>query len=212
MKKIVKPVINCTTKAHVKLNKKARKVITNMTTNAATFPGTATSVAKLQADQVLYEGYIANAKGNDEVMKQRNSMALTIMDDLKALLSPVDDAAKNDPAIIAQSGFDSSADPTPHSIPVKVIIKRIVNGETSQTAKIFIEPMGQHGLTFHIRVTTVANAPVNDPSWVTVVQTTSSKELIVPNLSRGKEVFIQVNAMNAAGTGLWSEVFPFILQ
>ena len=113
---------------------------------------------------------------------------------------------------IAQSGFDSSADPTPQSIPVKVIIKWIENGKTTQTAKIFIEPMGQHGLTFHIRITTAANAAVNDPSWVTVLQTTSSKELIVPNLTRGKEVFIQVNAMNAAGTGLWSEAIPFILQ
>ena len=212
MKKIIKAVINCTTKAHVALNKKAMKVIKSMTDNAATFPGTDADVAKLAADQKLYAGYIAGAKGNSQIKAQRDSMAPVIMEDLQELLPPVNKVAAGDPAIIAQSGFDSSADPTPSSIPKQVIIKRIENGETSQTGKIYIDSMGQYNLTFHIRISTVANAPVNDPSWTTVVQTTNSRELIIPNLTRGKEVFVQVNAMNTAGTGLWSESFSFILQ
>ena len=188
------------------------KVIKSMTDNAATFPGTAADVTKLSNNQALYAIYIAGAKGNSEVKAQRDSMALVIMEDLQNLLPPVNKVAAGDPAIIAQSGFDSSADPTPSSIPNQVMIKRIVNGKTSQTGKIYIDSMGQSRLTFHIRISTVANAPINDPSWTTVMQTTSSRKLIIPNLTRGKEVFVQVNAMNTAGTGLWSESFPFILQ
>jgi hypothetical protein len=174
MKKVIKPVINCAVRAHVKLSKRALRVYNNMTANSAIFPGTSADVTQLGTDQVLYASYIADAKGDDKVKAQRNTMAETIMGDLKALLSPVDKVANNDPAIIALSGFDSSAEPTPHSIPVKVVIKRIVNGETNLSGKIYIEPMGQTGLTFNVRITTVANAGVNDPSWVLVLQTTNS--------------------------------------
>ena len=212
MARKIRAVVHATVKSHVKLNKKALQVKKGMTDNAATFPGTAVDVTKLSDDQALYATYIAGAKGNTVVKAQRNSMALVILDDLQKLLPPVNIVANGDPAIIAQAGFDSSADPTPHSIPKQVVIKRMVNGAENQTAKIYIEAMGQSGLTFQVRITTVPNAASNDPSWVLVLQTTSSKKLIIPNLTRGKEVFIQINAMNAAGIGIWSDAKPFILQ
>jgi hypothetical protein len=212
MKRIAKVAINCTNRAHVKLNKLCVKVIDGLTENAAEFPDATDGVTKLKTDQALYAKQIGTAKGNATITKQRNMQADIILADLQALGIVVDEVADGDVGIIALSGFDSSLDPSPKSIPEKVVISRVINGAITQTAKIFIESTGQTNLVFHVRISTVANAPVNDPSWVTVLQTTNSRELIIPNLTRGKEVFIQVNAMNAAGTGLWSEAFPFILQ
>jgi hypothetical protein len=212
MKRIAKAVVNCKVTAYVKLNKLAIRVKNNLSKNIADFPGITEALDKLDTDLALYSIQVGMAKGNTTITKQRNSQAVIILADLHSLADLVNAIAKGDVVIIALSGFDNSLDPSPHAIPVKVIIKRIVNGVSNLTAKIFIESMGQRNLTYNVRITTVTNAPIDDPGWVQVLQTTSSKKLIVPNLIRGQEIFVQINALNAAGTGLWSETMPFILQ
>jgi hypothetical protein len=209
MKKITKAVILCTARAYVSLNKLALKVKNALILNASTFPGTATLVATLGTDQANFATYIAGAKGNATVTNQRNELAPTILADLQALLIPVNAIAKGNTAIIALSGFPNSADPTPQSIPAQVVIKRIVDGPTTLSAKIFIESLKQSRLTYTVRTTTVAGAGANDPSWKVVLQTTSSRKLIIPNLTHLQEIYIDVCASNAHGTGLYSDPMAF---
>lgn len=209
MKKITIAVILCSVKAYVKLNKLALKVKNAMTLNASTFPGTAALVTTLGTDQGLFATYIAGAKGNTTIANQRNEQAPIILADLKALLIPVNAVAKGNSAIIALSGFPNSADPTPQSIPAQVVIKRIEDGPTSLSAKIFIESLKQSHLTYTVRTTTVAGAGVNDPSWKVVLQTTSSRKLIIPNLTHLQEIYVDVSASNAHGTGLYSDPMAF---
>ena len=212
MKRIITAAIHCKGTAYIKLNERAIKVKNNMITNAGVFPDAAADLALLKTEQELFGTLIADAKGNSLVKKQRNTLAKKILLRLKILVMHVNLVAEGDPTIIILSGFDCSADPIRHPIPVKVVIRRVVNGASNRTAKIYIEAMGQTGLTFNVRVTTIANAVVDDLNWKTVLQTTNSKELVIPDLIRGKEVFITINASNASGTGLWSEAAPFILQ
>ena len=209
MKKITKAVILCSARAYVNLNKLALKVKNAMTLNATTFPGTAALVTQLGTDQATFAGYIANAKGNTTVKNQRNELAPIILADLQALLVPVNAVAKGNTAIIALSGFPTSADPTPQSIPAQVIIKRIVDGPITLSAKIFIESLKQPRLTYTVRTTTVAGAGVNDPSWKVVLQTTSMRKLIIPNLTHLQEIYVEVCASNAHGTGLYSDPMAF---
>lgn len=209
MKKITKAVILCTARAVVKLNKLALKVKNDMTANAGTFPGTTALVTTLSNNQALLATYIANAKGNTTVKNQRDEQAALVLADLQALLAPVNNVAKGNTAIIALSGFPNSADPTPQAIPGKVVIKRIVDGETTLSAKIFIESLKQNRLTYTVRMTTVAGAGVNDPSWKVVLQTTSSYKLIIPNLTHNQDIYIDVCAANAHGTGLFSDPMSF---
>ncbi len=209
MKKITKAVILCTVKAVVKLNKLALKVKNSMTTNASTFPGTAALVTTLSNDQALFATYIANAKGNTTVKNQRDEQAAIVLADLQNLLSPVNNVAKGNTAIIALSGFPNSADPTPQSIPAKIVIKRIVDGPTTLSAKIYIESLKQPRLTYTVRTTTVAGAGPNDPSWRVVLTTTSMKKLIIPNLTHLQEIYVDICAGNAHGTGLFSDPMPF---
>ena len=209
MKKITKAVILCTVKAYVSLSKLALKVKNALTTNASTFPGTAAQVTTLGTDQALFAIYVAGAKGNTTITNQRNEQALKVMTDLQALLGPVNTVAKGDTGIIALSGFPTSADPTPQSIPSKVVIKRIVDGATTLSAKIYIESLKLRNLTYTVRTTTVAGAGVNDPSWKVVLQTTNSHKLIIPNLTHLQEIYIDVSASNAHGTGLTSDPMTF---
>ncbi len=209
MKKITKAVILCSVRAYISLNKLAQKVKNAMTLNASTFPGTAAQVATLGTDQTTFAGYIANAKGNSTITNQRNEQAATVLADLQALLGPVNNVAKGNTAIIALSGFPNSADPTPQSIPAKIVIKRIVDGPTTLSAKIFIESLKLRNLTYTVRTTTVAGAGVNDPSWKVVLTTTSMKKLIIPNLTHLQEIYVDICAGNAHGTGLFSDPMPF---
>ncbi len=209
MKKITKAVILCTVKAVVKLNKLALKVKNAMTLNASTFPGTAALVTTLNNDQALFATYIANAKGNTTVKNQRDEQAAIVLADLQALLAPVNNVAKGNVATIALSGFPNSADPTPQSIPAQVVIKKVVDGPTTLSAKIHIVSLKQSHLTYTVRTTTVAGAGVNDPSWKIVLTTTSSRKLIIPNLIHNQEIYIDICAGNAHGTGLYSDPMSF---
>lgn len=209
MKKITKAVIICTARAIVALNKLAIKVKAAMTLNATTFPGTAAAVTTLNTDQTLFNTLIGTAKGNTVITKQRNEQAKLVLADLQALLIPVNAVAKGNEAIIALSGFPNSLDPSPQSIPSKVVIKQIVDGEVNLSAKITIVSLKQGRLTYTVRTTTVAGAGVNDPSWKVVLSTTSSRKLILLNLVKNQEIYIDVHASNARGTGIFSDPMPF---
>ena len=209
MKKITKAVILCTVKAVVGLNKLAIKVKNAMVANASTFPGTAALVTTLTTDQGLLSTYIAGAKGNTTVKNQRDEQAALVLADLQVLLAPVNTVAKGNVAIIALSGFPNSADATPQSIPGQVVIKKVVDGPTTLSAKIYIESLKQDRLTYTVRTTTVAAAGVNDPSWKIVLTTTSMHKLIIPNLTHLQEIYIDVCASNAHGTGLYSDPMSF---
>ena len=209
MKKIVKAVILCTAQAYVKLNKLALKVKNAMILNAATFSGTSALVTQLGTDQATFAGYVSNAKGNSTITNQRNELAPIILADLQALLAPVNAVAKGNTAIIALSGFPNSADPTPQSIPAQVVIKRIVDGPLTLSAKIYIQSLKQPRLTYTVRTTTVAGAGPNDPSWKVVLQTTSMRKLIIPNLTHLQEIYVDVCASNTHGAGLHSDPMAF---
>ena len=58
-------------------------------------------------------------------------------------------------------------------------------------------------------MTTVANASPEDPSWKVVLQTTSSRKLIIPNLVRNQDVYFDVNASNARGIGKFSDAMVY---
>lgn len=209
MRKTVKAVIGCKTTEYVRLNSIASRVKEGMLTNASLFPGTAAAVNKLKNDQLLFEDYIANAKGNHAILSQRNEQSKIVYADLQTLLHPVNTIAAGNVATIDLSGFPCSTDPAPRPVPDKVIIKRIVKGDTDLTAKIFIESLKQRNLTYTVRFTTVAGASVNDPTWKTILQVYSSKKLILPDLTPEQYMYISVSASNTAGAGIYSDPKPF---
>jgi len=156
--KVTKAVMGCTRSEVVAVNELAIKVKTGMTLNASLFPGTTAAITALGVDQGILAGYIGTARGNHTVTDQRNVQSAKVYGMLQALLFPVNTIANGNVATIDLSGFPSSLDSTPQAVPDKVIIKRIVKGDTELSAKIHISGLKQPHLTYTVRTTTVAGS------------------------------------------------------
>ena len=209
MKRVTKAVMGCNKNQPIAINSTAIKVKTNMTLNAALFTGTSAAVTALGVEQGTLAGFIGTAKGNHTIIDQRNVQAVKVYGMLQALLFPVNTVANGNVATIDLSGFPSSLDSNPQAVPGKVSIKKIVPGVTELSAKIHIDSLKQSRLTYTVRTTTVAGAGVNDPSWVTVLQTHSSLKLILTGLIYSQTLYISVNAFNSHGVGVFSDTVSF---
>lgn len=209
MKRATTAVINCKITEFIKLNTLAGRVVEKMTENAVEFPGTSTEVATLNASQELFTTLIATAKGNHVITDQRNEQAKLVLSNLQTILTLVNTIAAGNKATITLSGFAGSLDLTPQPIPSQVIIKRIVQGKTELSAKIYIMSLKQRHLTYTVKTTSVKGAAVNDPSWKEVLRTTSSYKLVLPDLERNQSIYISVRASNTRGEGIYSDPMRF---
>jgi hypothetical protein len=209
MKKIIKAVLNVDPKDAVEVNNLAIKVGAALAINGASFPGIATGLTKLNTDQAKLSTLMGTAKGNKTIKDQRILQSELVYADLQALAAIVNSVASNNLGLIDLSGFPNSANPTPQPIPNQIVIKRIVDAKTALTAKIYILSLKQKRLNYTVRMTTVANAPADDASWKVVLQTTSSRKLIIPNLVRNQDVYFDVNASNARGVGKFSDAMVY---
>ena len=209
MKRTPRAVMNCNKKSATAVFTRGGDVKAGMTTSAAMFPGTAAAIAALGTDLTQLGTYIGTARGNSVIKSLRDVLALKIYGELQLLLAPVNIAAAGNVATIGLSGFACSADAVLQTIPNQVIINKAVQWKTELSAKIFIESLKQPRLTYIVRTTTVAGAGVNDPSWVTVLQTPSSKKLIVPGLIKNQQIYISVNASSTHGIGTFSDPMSF---
>ena len=211
MKRVTKAVIIYKTSEVVSIYKLAVRVAERMKENAEKFPDTAEEVDTLNTEQQLLGQYIGTAKGNHVITNLRNEQAKVVHGLLQSLQHKVNVVADGDIATVGLSGFTVSSDPNPKPVPDKVIIRKIVKGKTDLSAKIFIESLKQRRLWYYVRTTSVAGAGINDPSWKEVLRTTSSKRLIISNLTHKEYVYISVNARSTAGEGMYSEAMSFCL-
>jgi hypothetical protein len=209
MKKTPKAVMNCNKRSATAVFTRGGEVKAGMTANAPLFPGTGGAITTLGTDLTQLGTYIGTARGNSVIKSLRDVLAAKIYGELQLLLSPVNIAAAGNEATIGLSGFASSSDSTPQAVPGQVMIKRIVPGATELSAKILIVGLKQPHLTYIVRTTTVAGAPVNDPSWVVALRTTNSRKLILTGLIHNQDIYIEVNASNVAGVGLFSDPMMF---
>ncbi|MBI3501446.1 MAG: fibronectin type III domain-containing protein [Bacteroidetes bacterium] len=214
MKRIFFAVMHCTPKQFGKLFQLLNKVIGKLTANSNIYGNPDPSLGVLQNEVVPFEKAIADAKkGGSEATEARNKEALKVHGLLKEELTYVNKVAKNDKDTILLSGFDASEEPEPAEVPDAPVIKKIDDGDSPGTAKIFLakttSPLltKKQKLTFIIEMTTTVS---DESSFKTVLLTHNSKKLIVPNLVRGQEVFIRISVMNARGQSNWSTVVSFI--
>ncbi len=187
----------------------AVKVFQEMTNNSVTFPGPPFPLVDLQAAIAQLEVLMGEAAtGNHQKVEDRNQQSAKVYNMLRSLAGYVNSIAQGDRNIVLLSGFDASDDPSPVPIPDKIIIRRVDRGETPHSAKIHIENPNNE----EIFIVQVCDAPLDEASFRTVLQSTSSRRLILENLVKGKEIFIRVAGQNARGQGEWSDPASFIPQ
>lgn len=186
----------------------SRTVIAAMTENISIYPlpDPALSVIAAQAD--LLEALIAEVEGGNHIkIPLREQEAATLYHLLQDETIYVNKIGDGDRGLLVQSGFLVSDPPNPKPIPEQVIIKHMEDYSSPNTAKIYIEPMGQKPLTFEVQST---QTPDDENSWKLELITGNSKALIIPHRIHGQQLWYRVSASNANGNGLWSTPIGFI--
>jgi len=184
------------------------RVLLSLRTNSAKFPNPDPSLDEFAAALNLLDSNLKLNDGGNNVKFSIADESQTVYDYLKDYLSYVNKVAKGDRTIINLSGFDSNIDAVVHSIPLKTVIKRIVNGSTEHSAKIFVYPVDQAD-RYKVEVTTT---PLDPKSFNLVINSVSRNNLEVPALVRAEETFMRVAAGNTHGWGPFSDFVGFVPQ
>lgn len=185
----------------------ARKVIAGYTANPEIFPNPDPPIADLQREADDLEEAITEAgTGNHQAVQDKDGQSATVHALLRNGTLYVSRIANGDIPTILLSGFDASDDPTPRAVPGRVPIQRIEDGPSGTSAKLFVETPGEP-VDFVVQM--LDGGP--DPNaWVTVLETSNSRALVVEGLERAKEVHFRVAARSTKGQGPWSDPASFI--
>jgi len=184
------------------------KVYTSLTSNPSVFIQSEPTLLELNTETIKLDTLLKSKDGS----KQKNQAILDQTDVvytiLKSLAAYTNKIANGDKSIILLSGFDCNNEPTTHDIPGKAIIKRLEDGNTSCSVKIFMEALADAD-RYKVEINTTSNA--NDPaSWKTVLDFGSINRLELKDLPRGQEIFLRVSGGNTWGWGIASESASFI--
>ncbi len=200
--------MHCTPKQFKKVFALCARVISFLTDNISDFATPAPTVLDLSTENDKLAALIGQAKGNHVKKDERDAQCLLIYNLLLDEIIYVDGIALGNKVLIEKSGFDASKEPEPHNIPAAPVIKKVKDGSTPHSSKINIQNMGI-GLTYKVQTSSKAD---DEASFVTALETTNSKKLVLENLQKGVEIFIRIAASNRRGQGDWSELAAFIPQ
>jgi hypothetical protein len=215
MKRSFKAVMHCTAKETSTLVDRSNNVITGLSSNTNTYPQPNPAVDELKAETSILAELSGQAKGSSQKKQARDQQAIKVYGMLLAESNYVNSVAKGDKAIILLSGFDVSAEPSPHPVPDVPVIKRIEDGNAPHSAKIFLAKITSPLLTTREKLTFIVQMCTDDSkeeNWKTVLQTQNSKSLILLSLVRKEEYLFRIAVMNARGQSDWSETASFVSQ
>jgi hypothetical protein len=184
------------------------RVLLSLRTNSATFPNPDPSLDEFAAALTLLDSNLKLNDGGKNVKFSISDESQIIFDYLKDYISYVNKIAKGDKTIINLSGFESNSEAVVHSIPLKTVIKRIENGSTEHSAKIFVYPVDQAD-RYKVEITTT---PLDLNSFKLVINSVSRNNLEVTGLVRAEETYMRVAAGNTHGWGPFSDFVGFVPQ
>ena len=135
-------------------------------------------------------------------MEKQAKVVHKILKDLTGYVSSV----TGDREQILLSGFQADKAPENHTIPKdRLVIKRVEDGKEVNSAKIFIEKIPAGNFIDRYKVETSSDGA----AWALVVETGSSRKLVVKDLKKLVEVFIRVTGGNTYGFSKPSEAVTF---
>jgi len=153
---------------------------------------------------------MARRKGSpyDTAAKNESGKDLRLM--LKQLAFYVSQVAEGDLQVLLSSGFALSAYPQAEEIPdmVKGIVLK--DGKQSGQARLDFK-RGKNVLLFEYRYAQTLDEE-GQPDWGTPLKTTSSRNNILAALVPYERCYVQVRAVNGAGTTAWSEAVSHVVR
>jgi hypothetical protein len=214
--KIITAVMHCKQKEHSKIIERGIKVRDGLYANIILYPAPPTDAVHFT---MLLDAAITaqgDAKGGGKpATTARNTATDALFATLENLVLYVNGLFKGDKDKLSKSGFDTSNDPAPNGIPAAPVIKRIENGDTPHSAKIFLAKTTSSLNTLKESVTYIlqmAEDASKEENFRTVLQIKNQHKLVVVNLTRGREEFFRIAESNSTGQSDWSETASFIPQ
>jgi hypothetical protein len=196
-------VLHLKSKVPQKVASLSAKVESSLTANAKIFSESDPTLVAFSAEVTKLDTAISAKDGskvkNQEIIDQTE----VVYGMLKSLVVYVNKVAKGDKAIILLSGFDCSNEPTYHDIPGKAMIRRVEDGSTIQSVKLYVESL-EYADRYKVEVATNQNGP-----WTTTLDFASLNRLEFTG-ERGKEILIRVSGGNCYGWGIPSDAASFI--
>ena len=207
MKKTFVAVLHIKTyRESVKVYQLAGRVISAYSSKPEMFKDLADVVEQLSDENAKLDSLIRSKDGSKTKNVTIEDQSLNVYTILKEALILVNKIAKGDKATILLSGFDSNEEYTEHDVPEKPIIKRIVDGKTLQSAKIYADAV-LYADRYKLEM---SENPADTGSWKTVIDPASVFKLELGNLTRAVEVWFRITAGNCHGWGIASDAVGFI--
>lgn len=132
---------------------------------------------------------------------------------LRTLLNYVNGLYEDMKVELEKSGFETNAVPSPHTVPDKLVIKKIVKHNLPGTIKIMLEPFTGSETSKKERKNYIVLifASEDATEYKSVVAGTNSRKLIVEDVPNMTTRWYSVIAVNAAGPSILASKVKFTL-
>jgi len=184
------------------------RVYTAMMANQSTFTNPDPALADFLIELTALDTLLKSQDGSTKLAQALANQSESVYNYLKSLCFYVNKVANGDKTIIGLSGFDCKLEANQHNIPEKAIIKRIENGSTEHSAKIYcflLDDADRYNVD-------ISSTPNDASSWKQVLNAVSSKRLEVSGLIRGQEQWFRISGGNTHGWGPHSDAVGFVPQ
>jgi hypothetical protein len=218
------PVMHCADVEPQPVYNLAIRVITQgIYTNTTLFPVASipVTIAAFQLAVTKLGNLISQAKGNSNIIKQRDEQAVVVHNYLQQLLDYSKPICNHVKTSISLSGFDSSNESMPTVIPPAPVITKVTEGKAAGTYKVLLERHKKsniaisksHASKIKARYTVqTTTTPTTESSWVTQLESAASTKLILTKGIVAGKNYIRVYGVNSAGKGQPSSPFTFTPQ
>ncbi len=197
-------VLHCKVRDTEKLYHLAQRVHISLSSNLDLFVNPNPDLDKLQAE-FSKMGNCLNAKDGSKQKNQAiTDQSVVLCTLLKDYIVYVNKIALGDRTIILLSGFDYNDEPAIREIPARALIKRIEDGSTPCSFKVYAERVDGAD---RYKVETATNI---DGPWTTVTDHASLRNMEMRDQIRGLTIYIRISGGNTLGWGPPSEPAAFM--
>jgi hypothetical protein len=199
-----KAVLHLKSKEPLKVYQLGGRVLTSLSANPKLFPTTDPPIEVLTAGLTKLDSLIKLKDGSKQINQTIDDQTELVYELLQDYIIYVNKIAKGDKTVIVLSGFDCNEEPVSREIPGKALIKRVEDGSTACSAKIYAEAL-EYADRYKVEIATSIDGP-----WTTMLDFLSLNKLEIRDLARGQTIYIRISGGNNYGWGIPSEPVVFI--
>ncbi len=199
-------VMNLTVDKRGDVRDKGYKVAKGIDKNSATFGApTDPAISDFLKDCDILKDDIA-AEDSPKTRAKSEAQAEVVFGGLKKYLVFVNNGpAQGIKDLLMLSEFEINKEKVVHPIPRQMVIKKIVDGISPNSAKITLTKKEAEDTMDRYKVETSADGA----TWILVLEVGDSRKLVVPGLKKSVELFYRVTGGNTHGFGKPSEAIAF---